>query len=337
MLEGRFVRPSFKICCFGGIYGCVGRKRGGMLIMKEKWQRLKKNIKRDRALLIIILPVVLHYLIFFYYPMYGNIIAFKDFKYTKGIWGSDWAGFTYFMRFFSSPYFTRVLRNTILISVYSTLWGFPIPIIFALMTNDLKNGIYKRVVQAVSYIPYFISTVVICGMLVNFLSPSTGIINKLIQAFGGKAINFLMEPNWFRTVFIASGIWQGFGWSAIIYLAALTGVSPELYEAAKIDGASKVQRVIHIAIPSITPTIVVTFILQLGSLMSVGYEKLILLYNPITLEVADVISSYTYRTGLVEGNYSFAAAVGLFNSVINLGLVLVANWISRKVSDNSLW
>ena len=207
--------------------------------MKKKWVNLKKNIKRDKALLLIILPVVIHYLVFFYYPMYGNIIAFKNYSPTKGIWGSDWAGFTYFIRFFKSPYFTRVLKNTILISVYSILWGFPIPIIFALMTNDLGANVYKRVVQAVSYIPYFISTVIICGMIVNFLSPSNGIINVIIRFFGGEAINFLMEPKWFKTVFIASGIWQGFGWSAIIYLAALTGVSQELYEAAKIDGATR--------------------------------------------------------------------------------------------------
>lgn len=305
--------------------------------MKEKWRRLKKNIKRDKALLLIILPVVIHYLVFFYYPMYGNIIAFKNYSPVKGIFGSDWVGFKYFLQFFRSPYFSRVLRNTILISVYSILWGFPIPIIFALMTNDLKAGIYKRVVQAVSYIPYFISTVIVCGMMVNFLSPSTGIINTIIKSLGGKSINFLMEPGWFRTVFIASGIWQGFGWSAIIYLAALTGVSQELYEAAKMDGASKLQRVIHISIPCIMPTIIVTFILQIGTLMSVGYEKIILLYNPVTLDVADVISSYTYRTGLVEGNYSFASAVGLFNSAINLVLVLIANKISRKVSEVSLW
>ncbi len=305
--------------------------------MKKKWVNLKKNIKRDRALLLIVLPVVIHYIVFFYYPMYGNIIAFKHYSPTKGIWGSDWAGFTYFIRFFKSPYFLRVLKNTILISVYSILWGFPIPIIFALMTNDLGAKVYKRVVQAVSYIPYFISTVIICGMIVNFLSPSNGIINVIIRFFGGESINFLMEPKWFKTVFITSGIWQGFGWSAIIYLAALTGVSQELYEAAKIDGATRLQRVLHISIPSIMPTIVVTFILQIGTLMSVGYEKVILLYNPVTLEAADVISSYTYRTGLVEGNYSFASAVGLFNSAINLILVIIANKLSKKVSEVSLW
>ena len=300
-------------------------------------RQLWKNIRRDKALLLIVLPVVIHYLIFVYYPMYGNIIAFKDYSPVLGINGSEWVGFKYFLQFFRSPYFWRVLRNTLLISCYSILWGFPIPIIFALMTNDLRSGIFKRVVQAVSYIPYFISTVIICGMLVNFLSPSNGIVNTIIELFGGKPINFLMEPGWFRTVFIASGIWQGFGWSSIIYLAALTGINPELYEAATMDGASKLQQVIHVSVPCILPTIIVTFIMQIGTLMSVGYEKLILLYNPVTLDVADVISSYVYRTGLVEGNYSFGSAVGLFNSVINLLLVFLANRISKKVSEVSLW
>ena len=300
-------------------------------------RQLWKNIRRDKALLLIVLPVVIHYLIFVYYPMYGNIIAFKDYSPVLGINGSEWVGFKYFLQFFRSPYFWRVLRNTLLISCYSILWGFPIPIIFALMTNDLRNGIFKRVVQAVSYIPYFISTVIICGMLVNFLSPSNGIVNTIIELFGGRPINFLMEPGWFRTVFIASGIWQGFGWSSIIYLAALTGINPELYEAATMDGASKLQQVIHVSVPCILPTIIVTFIMQIGTLMSVGYEKLILLYNPVTLDVADVISSYVYRTGLVEGNYSFGSAVGLFNSVINLLLVFLANRISKKVSEVSLW
>ena len=300
-------------------------------------RQLWKNIRRDKALLLIVLPVVIHYLIFVYYPMYGNIIAFKDYSPVLGINGSEWVGFKYFLQFFRSPYFWRVLRNTLLISCYSILWGFPIPIIFALMTNDLRNGIFKRVVQAVSYIPYFISTVIICGMLVNFLSPSNGIVNTIIELFGGKPINFLMEPGWFRTVFIASGIWQGFGWSSIIYLAALTGINPELYEAATMDGASKLQQVIHVSVPCILPTIIVTFIMQIGTLMSVGYEKLILLYNPVTLDVADVISSYVYRTGLVEGNYSFASVVGLFNSVINLLLVFLANRISKKASEVSLW
>lgn len=305
--------------------------------MADWWRQFAKNVKRDRALLIIVLPAVVHYLVFIYYPMFGNIIAFEKYSPMKGLLGSEWVGLRYFKQFFQSPYFGRVLRNTLLISVYSILWGFPIPILFALMTNGLRQGAYKRIVQAVSYIPYFISTVVICGMLVNFLSPSSGIVNSIIKAFGGEPINFLMEPKWFRTVFIASGVWQGFGWSAIIYLAALTGVSQELYEAARVDGAGKLHQVIHISIPCIMPTIIVSFIMHIGTLMSVGYEKIILLYNPITLEVGDVISSYTYRTGLVEGNYSFGAAVGLFNSVINLILVVFANKLSRKVSEVSLW
>lgn len=296
-----------------------------------------KKLKRDRMLILLVLPVVIHYLVFIYYPMYGNIIAFKKYSPVLGIAGSRWVGFRYFIQFFKSPYFFRVLRNTLLTSVFSILWGFPIPIIFALMTNDLKNGLYKRLVQAVSYIPYFISTVVVCGMLVNFLSPTSGIVNELLAVFGIQPVNFLMEPSWFRTIFISSGIWQGFGWSAIVYLAALSGVNGELYEAARVDGAGKLRQIIHVSIPCIMPTVIVTFIMQLGTLMSVGYEKIILLYNPVTLETADVISSYVYRTGLVEGNYSFGAAVGLFNSVINLILVFAANRISRKVSDTSLW
>nr|WP_278658148.1 ABC transporter permease subunit [Ruthenibacterium lactatiformans] len=298
---------------------------------------LWKNIKRDKALLLIVLPVVVHYLVFVYYPMYGNIIAFKNYSPVLGISGSEWVGFKYFEQFFTSPYFFRVLRNTLLISIYSLIWAFPVPIIFALALNDLRNGPFKRIVQTVSYIPYFISTVIICGLLVNFLSPSSGIINTIIQMFGGDPINFLMEPSWFRTIFIASGIWQGFGWSSIIYLAALTGINPELYEAATVDGATKLQQILHVSIPCILPTIVVIFVMNIGTLMSVGYEKLILLYNPITLDVADVISSYVYRTGLVEGNYSFGSAVGLFNSVVNLILVVAANKASKKLTDVSLW
>lgn len=303
----------------------------------EKLRRLWKNIKRDKALLLIVLPVVIHYLIFVYYPMYGNVIAFKDYSPVLGIAGSEWAGLKYFKRFFESPYFGRVIRNTLQISIYSLLWSFPVPIVFALMVNELKQGIFKRVVQAVSYIPYFISTVIVCGMVISFLSPTDGIVNNVIKLFGGEPINFMMEPDWFRTVFIASGIWQGFGWQSIIYLAALVGINPELYEAATVDGASRLQKVIHISIPCIMPTIIITFILQLGQLMSIGHEKLILLYNPITLDVADVVSTYVYRTGLVDGNYSLGSAVGLFNAVINLMLVILANRLSRKLSSVSLW
>ena len=300
-------------------------------------QSLWTRIKRDKLLILMVLPVVIHFLVFRYYPMYGNIIAFKNYSPVKGILGSPWAGLRYFKQFFNSPYFFRVIRNTILISFYSLLWGFPLPILFALMTNDLKSPGYRRAVQSLSYIPYFISTVVVAGMLFNFLSPSNGIINKFLGFFGVNPIHFLMEPKWFRTVFIASGIWQGFGWSSIVYIAALSGVNPELYEAATIDGAGRFGKIFHVSLPAILPTIVITLILNIGSFMSVGYEKIILLYNPITMETADVISSFVYRVGLVENNASLGAAVGLFNAAINLVLVILTNRIAKKVSDVSLW
>lgn len=303
----------------------------------DRRRAFARALKKDRVLILMVLPVVIHFLIFKYYPMYGNIIAFKNYSPVLGINGSHWAGLKYFEQFFNSPYFFRVIRNTVLISLYSLLWGFPIPVIFALLTNELRNGAYRRVVQSLSYIPYFISTVVVAGMLFNFLSPSTGIVNTVIRAFGGEPVHFLMEPEWFRTVFIASGIWQGFGWSSIVYIAALAGVSPELYEAATMDGAGRLQKIWHVSIPSILPTIVITLILNIGSFMSVGYEKIILLYNPVTMEVADVISSYVYRVGLVESNTSLGAAVGLFNAAINLVLVWSANRVARKISNVSLW
>lgn len=303
----------------------------------DRRRAFARALKKDRVLILMVLPVVIHFLIFKYYPMYGNIIAFKNYSPVLGINGSHWAGLKYFEQFFNSPYFFRVIRNTVLISLYSLLWGFPIPVIFALLTNELRNGAYRRVVQSLSYIPYFISTVVVSGMLFNFLSPSTGIVNTVIRAFGGEPVHFLMEPDWFRTVFIASGIWQGFGWSSIVYIAALAGVSPELYEAATMDGAGRLQKIWHVSIPSILPTIVITLILNIGSFMSVGYEKIILLYNPVTMEVADVISSYVYRVGLVESNTSLGAAVGLFNAAINLVLVWSANRVARRISNVSLW
>ena len=300
-------------------------------------RRFIDNLRRDKVLILMVLPVIIHFLIFKYYPMYGNIIAFKNYSPVLGINGSHWVGLRYFKEFFNSPYFFRLIRNTLLISIYALAWGFPLPILFALMTNDLKNSGYKRVVQSLSYIPYFISTVVVCGMLYNFLSPSTGIINTFINKLGGESIHFLMEPKWFRTVFIASGVWQGFGWSSIIYIAALAGVNPELYEAATMDGANRLQKIWHVSLPCILPTIIITLILNIGSFMSVGYEKIILLYNPVTMETADVISSYVYRVGLVENNASLGAAVGLFNATINLVLVSLTNRIAKKLSDVSLW
>ena len=282
------------------------------------------------------LPVVAYYIIFHYAPMYGAIIAFKEFNPALGIMGSPWVGFKHFKSFFEGVYFWRLVRNTLLISVYSLIWGFPAPIILALLLNEVKNKYFKRTVQTVSYLPHFISLVVVCGIIKDFTS-TDGVINDIIEFLGGERTNFLMIPEWFRPIYVGSGIWQEVGWGSIIYLAAITNIDPQLYEAATIDGASRWKQTWHITLPGIVPTIVILLILRLGGLMSVGFEKIILLYNSATMETADVISSYVYRRGLLDFDYSFSAAVGLFNSVINLILITSANRLSRKVSETSLW
>jgi len=268
--------------------------------------------------------------------MYGAIIAFKEFNPALGIMGSPWVGFKHFKSFFEGVYFWRLVRNTLLISVYSLIWGFPAPIILALLLNEVKNKYFKRTVQTVSYLPHFISLVVVCGIIKDFTS-TDGVINDIIEFLGGERTNFLMIPEWFRPIYVGSGIWQEVGWGSIIYLAAITNIDPQLYEAATIDGASRCKQIWHITLPGIVPTIVILLILRLGGLMSVGFEKIILLYNSATMETADVISSYVYRRGLLDFDYSFSAAVGLFNSVINLILITSANRLSRKVSETSLW
>lgn len=304
---------------------------------KTKNKTVWSLIKRDRALIIMALPAIIYYILFHYKPMYGVLIAFKDFSISKGIMGSDWAGLKYFRQFFETPFFPRLLRNTLLISVYGLLWGFPVPIIFALVLNELNDGFYKRFVQTASYLPYFISTVVVVGMVVNILSPQTGIVGKIVKHFGGIPVNYMISAKHFRTIYIASGIWQGFGINSIIYLAALAGIEQEQYEAALVDGATRFQQTIHITIPGIMPTIIILLILDLGKLMNVGFEKIILMYSPSIYEVADVISTYTYRKGILETQHSFGAAVGLFNSVINFILLITFNRLSRKVSEVSLW
>lgn len=296
-----------------------------------------KYVKRDKYLLLLILPVVIYYVVFSYIPMYGVIIAFKDFSPGKGILGSPWAGLKWFEEYFKSIYFTRTLRNTILISVYNLIWGFPVPIIFALLLNELKDGVFKRTVQTISYLPHFISVVVVVGMMVNFLSPTDGLINLLIKRLGGQPIAFMSDPKWFRTLYVGSGIWQEFGWNSIIYLAALSSLDPQLYEAARIDGANRWQQVWHITIPGIMPTAIILLILSIGGLLSVGFEKIILMYSPATYETADVISTYVYRRGILNSQYSFGAAVGLFNSVISFILLYFANGISKRVTEVALW
>lgn len=292
---------------------------------------------RDRHLLLLALPAVAYFLVFHYLPMYGVVIAFKEYTPGRGILGSPWVGLKHFKQFFSGFYFERLLVNTLKISIYSLLWGFPLPIIFALMLNEFKEGFFRRTIQTVSYLPHFISLVVTCGMIINFLSPANGIINLLIRALGGRPINFLGQPQYFRTIYIASGIWQEFGWGSIIYLAALSGVSQELYEAARIDGAGRWKQMLHVTLPSISSTIIILLILSVGNIMSVGFEKIILLYNSSTYETADVISTYVYRMGLQSLQYSFSAAVGLFNSIINIVLLFIANALSRRLTDSSIW
>ncbi len=302
----------------------------------NRFSRMWKNFLKSWQLYTFLLPALTFFVIFHYIPMYGVQIAFKDFFATMGIMGSPWVGFDHFERFFNSYYFWRLLKNTLIISLYQ-LCLFPLPIIFALMLNELRNGAFKKWTQTLTYAPHFISVVVVVGMIIAFLDPTTGIVNLLIEKLGGESIQFLTSPSWFRHIYVWSGEWQGLGWGSIIYLAALAGVNPELLEAAKVDGATRFQRILHINIPAILPTIVILFILNIGKFMSVGFEKVLLLQNSLNSETSDIIQTFVYETGLLEGQYSFAAAVGLFDSVINIILLITVNQIAKKVSDNSLW
>lgn len=304
---------------------------------KSLAKRLGKALDRDKYLYLLILPAILYYVVFHYIPMYGVIIAFKKFQPLKGIMGSAWVGFRYFDEFFSSPHFLLLLKNTLLLSISSLIWGFQAPILFALLLNEVRQKMFKRLVQTVSYLPHFISFVVIAGMVVSFTGLKEGIINQLLVLLGLNPINFMAEPGWFRTIFVGTGIWQGFGWGSIIYLAAIAGIDPQLYEAAEMDGAGRWKRMWHITLPCLLPTIVIMFILQIGNLMDVGVEKVLLLSNPLTYETSDVISTFVYRRGILNGDYSFATAVGLFNNVINLIMLVSVNALSRRVSQSSLW
>lgn len=298
--------------------------------------RIVKDWRKFRAIYFLAIFGIAYYAIFCYLPMSGILIAFEDFKPFKGVFGSTWVGLKFFKDFFSSHYFWRILRNTIIINIYDVIFGFPAPIIFALLLNEVTNKTFKRSVQTISYLPYFISLVVVCGILVDFLSLN-GLINQIVVGLGGQKTNFLLYPEYFRTIYVGSGIWQFLGYGAIIYLAALSGVDVQLYDAAAIDGCNRFQRVLHVTLPGILPTIVIMFILRTGSMMNVGFEKIILLYNASTYETSDVISSFIYRYGLLGGNFSYSTAVGLFNSVVNFGLLYLTNLFSRKVGSISLW
>ena len=299
--------------------------------------RLAKNIRKNWILYVMMLPVVLYYIIFAYAPMYGVQLAFKNYKIKLGIMGSPWVGLDHFKRFFNSYNFSLLLKNTLGISIYSLLVGFPIPIIFALLLNYIKNRYLKKTVQMVSYAPYFISTVVICGMLTIFMNPDTGVFNTILKALGMEAVDFLSKPKWFKSIYVWSGVWQGMGWSSIIYISALSGVDYEMHEAAIVDGATKLQRILHIDLPSIKPTIIMMLILQLGSLMNVGFEKVFLLQNTLNKQAASVISTYVYEVGLINSDYGYSTAIGLFNSIINMLLLVGANWFCKKFADESLF
>ncbi|MFD0715784.1 ABC transporter permease [Paenibacillus sp. GCM10027626] len=305
---------------------------------KQRRSGAFKRIMANKYLYIMLAPVIAYFIIFEYKPMYGAIIAFKNFNPYQGIWDSPWAGLKHFYHFFDSYYFWRLLKNTLLISMLSLVIIFPASIIFALLLNEVRSKYYKTFVQTMSYLPHFVSLIVICGMVIDFTSPN-GIINRMIVSLGiaSEPINFLILPEWFRSIYIGSGLWQSIGWNSIIYLAALAGINPSLYEAAVVDGASRWKQMLNVTIPGILPTILILLILNIGSLMSVGWDKIILLYNSATYETADVISTFVYRRGIMEADYSFSAAVGLFNSVINFTLLILANRVSRKTTESSLW
>ena len=315
----------------------VRSARGGRRAGFERWRAIvRRDAIMNRYAYLMALPMITYYILFCYMPMYGVVIAFQDFSPARGILGSTWVGLKHFRMFFNGAFFVRLLRNTLLINVINLAFGFPAPILLALLLNELRQARFKRVVQTVSYLPHFISVMVICGMIIDFTS-SRGIVNDFIAFFGGERQTMLLNPAYFRSVYVVSEIWQGVGWGSIIYLSALAGIDAEQYEAAVIDGAGRFAQLVNITLPGIAPTIVIMLIMRIGQLMNVGYEKIILLYNGNTYDVADVISTFVYRKGLVEADYSYSTAVGLFNSVVNLALLLMANTISRKVSETSLW
>lgn len=286
--------------------------------------------------LMLLIPLV-WYLVFHYGPLYGLQIAFKNFSPAKGISGSSWVGLDHFKRFVESYYFWRLLWNTISINLFSLLFAFPIPILLAIIVTEIRNKSFSKIVQNITYIPHFISIVVMVGMLMLFLSPRGGPLNSIIEAFGGDPVRFLDSAAWFKPIFISSNIWQNMGWQSIIYIAALAGVNPQLYEAAKMDGASRIRRIWHVSIPGILPVIVILLILDVGHFMNVGFEKILLMQNNLNIDSSDVISTFVYTTGILKGEYSYTAAIGLFNSVINLVLLLLVNRFARKKAETSLW
>jgi putative aldouronate transport system permease protein len=298
---------------------------------------LVRDLKRDRWLYIFLIIPIAYYIIFKYLPMYGAVIAFKDFKIGQGILGSRWVGLQQFNRLLRTPDFFKILKNTLALNVYALIFGFPVPIILAILLNEVRSAAFKRINQSILYLPHFISWVVLAGIFIQMLSPSTGIVNMIMRFFGVEPVYFMASSFWWPIMFVISGIWQGAGWGSIIYLAAVSAIDPELYEAARIDGANKVQQIWHITLPGIKATIAIMLILRMGSMMDVGFEHIYNLQNPAVYDVADVISTYVYRVGIQNAQYSYTTAIGLFQSVISLVLVITTNKITRMLGENSLW
>lgn len=314
------------------------KKKAASVPAKDLSTRLYKNVYyRQRYLLLLLLPAIIYYIVFHYIPLYGVTIAFKNYHIKKGILGSDWVGLANFQRLFALESFWQVFKNTIVISFWKFLFGFPAPIIFAVMLNEVQSNVLKKPIQTISYLPHFISWVVLGGILTQLLSPSTGPINLLISSLGGEKIYFLADPQWFRTVLVVSSVWKNIGWGSIVYLAALSGVDQEIYEAATVDGASRLQRIIKITIPEIMPIITIMLIMNIGSLINDDFDQIFNLYNSAVYDVGDVLSTYIYRAGLVNFEYSFATAVGLFKNLISVTLVLSTNAICKRINEYAIW
>ncbi len=312
-------------------------KERDVSLKRKPFKKVMSQIYTDRQLYIMLIPFLLFYALFVYKPMWGLQVAFKDYNIFKGMSGSEWVGFKNFQAVFGNPYFFRILRNTLLISFYSLVFSFPMPIILALLLNEVRNKKFKGTIQTFTYLPYFISAVVVCGMVTSFLSPSTGIVNIILDKLGFDKVYFLSKPQYFRTIFILQAIWQNTGYSSIVYIAALGGIDMELYDAAKVDGCGRWKQMRHVTLPGLLPTIVTLFIINVGNVLNVNYEKIILLYQPATYETADVINSYVYRLGIEQSNYGVSTAMGLFNSAVGFVLVYIANKMSNKINGTGLW
>lgn len=296
-----------------------------------------KILKEDWQIYVLLAPMVIWFITFLYMPMGGLQIAFKDFSLFRGIYGSEWVGFDHFIALFNDELFLRSVKNTFMISFLSLIFAFPVPIILALMFNELHHAIFKRTAQTIAYLPHFISVVIVAGMVISFLSPTTGLVNLILDRIGLDKVYFLTNPDYFRPIFIGSSMWKEAGFESIVYLAAIAGVSPSLYESAKVDGATRFQMIRKITLPCILPTVIIMLIIRIGNMVEVGFEYIILLYQPSTFETADVISTFIYRIGLLGSQYDIAAAAGLFNAIIAFAMVWTANKISRKFSQSSLW